>query len=166
MDFSPASKQPADAPSLPVAVAPDASASQETTPHAVLPNTASPDPSPNNPRPPVYRFPRRNILHNKAILRAALDSGPRIHHHYFTCIYVSYTPDSSSPVTLVTFLVSKKCGHAVMRNRLKRIFREAWRHIPQYHPENKIIIWLIKPTAQNLSLHEIQNCMTTTLRSL
>jgi ribonuclease P protein component len=156
----------------------DANALLEKTLIVALLNTDSPNQSENHsPLRQSYRFPRSKILHNKKTLREVLRLGIRTHHLYYTCIHYtstaaatpSYLSASSQWLgcpTPVAFLITRKASNATSRNRLKRILREAWRRIPQYHPKNKTIIWLIKPTALRASFQDIENSMVKTLQGL
>lgn len=68
-----------------------------------------------------FTLPKDLILKKKVEIEKVLHSGKRIPGHIFnTFIY-------ASDRTRVAFLVSKKIGNAVQRNRMKRLLREAYR---------------------------------------
>jgi ribonuclease P protein component len=68
-----------------------------------------------------FTLPKELILKKKVEIEKVLHSGKRIPGHIFnTFIYASGR-------TRVAFLVSKKIGNAVRRNRMKRLLREAYR---------------------------------------
>ncbi|MCS7063898.1 MAG: ribonuclease P protein component [Methylacidiphilales bacterium] len=125
-----------------------------------MPNTDSPNPTPT-PFPPL-RLPRSCILRHRAHLQTALAQGHRIYHPHFTLILLPHP--SPRHKTQVAFLITKKNTTAVLRNRLRRMFREAWRQIPRHHPKNSITLWIIKPTASSLSLGQIKELMTSFLQ--
>ena len=80
-----------------------------------------------------FTLPKELILKKKSEIEKVLHSGKRIPGHIFnTFIYASGR-------TRVAFLVSKKIGNAVRRNRMKRLLREAYRLNRQQFEGNEII---------------------------
>jgi len=84
-----------------------------------------------------FTLPRELILKKKNEIDLVLRMGRRITGKIFTVFILS------SGRTRVAFLISKKVGKAVQRNRMKRLFREAYR-LNRALFEGKEIIFSIK----------------------
>jgi len=84
-----------------------------------------------------FTLPRELILKNKNEIDLVLRTGRRISGNVFTAFILS------SGKTRVAFLISKKVGKAVQRNRMKRLFREAYRQNRTLF-EGKEIVFSIK----------------------
>ena len=67
------------------------------------------------------KLPREIILKSKSEIDRVIKSGKKVTRDSFN-VFVC-----QSEQTRVAFLVSKKIGTAVMRNRMKRLFREGYR---------------------------------------
>jgi ribonuclease P protein component len=67
------------------------------------------------------KLPREIILKSKSEIDRVIKSGKKVTRDSFN-VFVR-----QSEQTCVAFLVSKKIGTAVMRNRMKRLFREGYR---------------------------------------
>ncbi len=67
-------------------------------------------------------LPREIILKKKYEIDRVLRLGKRNSSRYFTLFVYQ------SGASRVAFLVSKRTGSATQRNRMKRLFREAYRH--------------------------------------
>ena len=67
------------------------------------------------------KLPREIILKSKSEIDRVIKSGKKVTRDSFN-VFVR-----QSEQTRVAFLVSKKIGTAVMRNRMKRLFREGYR---------------------------------------
>ena len=95
-----------------------------------------------------FTLPKDLILKKKIEIETVLHSGKRIPGKIFnTFIY-------SSGRTRVAFLVSKKIGNAVQRNRMKRLLREAYR-LNRVLFEGEEVIFSIKIFADDF--HAIVN---------
>jgi ribonuclease P protein component len=74
----------------------------------------------SNALPPGRRLRRR------AEFQRVFDTGRRAHGRYFTIIAAA----DGAPLSRLGIVASKKLGGAVLRNRAKRLIREAFRTTP------------------------------------
>ncbi|MDK9700076.1 MAG: ribonuclease P protein component [bacterium] len=70
-----------------------------------------------------FSFPRSRRLHGDKIISQVRKTG---HRKFSTHLSLHYLPDERC--FQVGFAVSKRCGNAVVRNRIKRLLREYVRH--------------------------------------
>ena len=87
-----------------------------------------------------YTLPKQIIIKKSTEIETIFKLGKRISFDLFN-LYVY-----ESGQTGVAFLVSKKIGNAVKRNKMKRLFREAYR-LNKSGYEGKQIIFVIKKYA-------------------
>src|ERR1700737_4678011 len=72
-------------------------------------------------------------------------------------LYVSRT---RSPEMRIGFSVNKRVGKAVIRNRVKRLLREAMRpHLPALRP-GQDLVFIARPAAANASLAQISDAVS------
>jgi ribonuclease P protein component len=62
----------------------------------------------------------------------------------------------SSPAARIGFVVSKKIGTAVVRNRVKRVAREAFRLTPGLFPAGVDVVVIARNGSESLSLADVQ----------
>lgn len=79
----------------------------------------------SSPRP-TYRFPRSSRITQRADFQRVYRFGRRIETRFF----VLYIRENGFPCHRLGITASRKMGNAVARNRLKRLFREAFRKNP------------------------------------
>jgi ribonuclease P protein component len=92
---------------------------------------------------PSQRLPRRRILRRRRDFDAAFEKGKRFHNRYLTLLILPREAEDSGEVA---FLTPKRLGDAVIRNRLRRRLREAYRlHFPAGLGHR--LIWLAKSPA-------------------
>jgi len=56
----------------------------------------------------------------------------------------------------MAIVVPKTCGNAVVRNRIKRWVREAWRALQSDLPAGLDSVWVARPKAGQAGLEKIQ----------
>lgn len=72
------------------------------------------------------RLPKKGILKGKTNFDRLFTKGKTIHGAVSSIRYIII--EEEAPQQLMAFIVRKKMGNAVLRNRLKRLMREAYRH--------------------------------------
>ena len=72
-----------------------------------------------------------------------------------SCFLLLSLPSMESQ-SRIGITVSKKVGHAVIRNRVKRIFREAIRHEYKRLTKSLDIVLIAYTNAKNVQLHEVR----------
>jgi ribonuclease P protein component len=75
-------------------------------------------------------------------------------------IAVIYWFKNELPVTRVGFSVSKKVGNAVVRNRLRRLFREAFRLYADKVQPGVDIVFIVRRSAVGSNFHDIENAIS------
>jgi len=70
-----------------------------------------------------YSFPKTKRIKSEKQISALFKSGRRWKGDHFTVIY----HETGGSFDKAAVIVSKKCGNAVQRNRIKRVFREVFR---------------------------------------
>ena len=81
-------------------------------------------PSPTSATSKRHGFPKRRRLHNRREFQRVYNEGVRISGRLFSVFLLRGAEDGPARVGLT---VSRKVGGAVVRNRVKRLFREAVR---------------------------------------
>ncbi len=71
---------------------------------------------------PRYRLPKSEILKKSADFEAVFNGGRRWEGQILKCFYIKADDRK------IGFIVPKRLGKAVFRNRFKRLMREVYRH--------------------------------------
>jgi ribonuclease P protein component len=98
------------------------------------------------------RFPKRERVRRRPDYLAIQRRGERIHLRFLLSFVRSGQIEG---VTRLGITVSKKVGNAVVRNRAKRLIREAWRRAKDEFPTGLDIVVVAKRDAAEASFAEI-----------
>ena len=86
----------------------------------------------------MYELPKENIIRNKFEFNKVYSKG----HSYVNHLMVIHVINSDNIKGKIGFAVGKKIGNAVVRNRIKRLMREAYR-ITQHDIQSNAAIIMI-----------------------
>lgn len=108
------------------------------------------------PATPNHKLPRQAILRKRADFDRIRQRGSRLIQGSLVC---NYLQESISP-TRAAFVVGKRCGAAVTRNRIKRRLREIYRQFlrPGLTPGLQIV-WIARQNAARASYAELKEDM-------
>lgn len=110
-------------------------------------------PSPTNATSNGARFPKNRRLHNRREFQRVYNDGVRISGRLFSVLLLR---DAEAGPARVGLTVSRKVGKAVVRNRVKRLFREAVRRDWQSLPEGSWAVLHARPAVRDASFAEVQ----------
>lgn len=71
-------------------------------------------------------LPKSDVLRGKTSFNRLFQHGKSVHGTVSSIRFLLYKDEA--PHKLISFIVKKKMGNAVLRNRLKRLLREVYRH--------------------------------------
>lgn len=110
--------------------------------------------------PGAHAFPRDERLTRRAEFLRIYREGRK----HVGRAYILYVLPSPGHGRKVGFTVSRKVGKAVIRNRVKRVMREAYRqHRPQLQEDVQIVL-VARPAAARLSYQEAWAAIHSLLR--
>lgn len=113
---------------------------------------------PSSDTEPRYTLPRSRILKGRDGFNEIFDHGVFLRGSVLNLRFV--LKDTQKPVSKMGFIVSKRLGNAVKRNRLKRIMREVYRkHQHQLIPlktHNKTFLGALMCKRGKLDYHEAE----------
>ena len=95
----------------------------------------------------AYRYPKAARIRRRREFLRLQRSGQRRHTAHLVLIRSS----ASLPLSRLGVTASKKIGNAVVRNRIKRMIREAFRHLQRDVQPPADLVVIAKPDARNLT---------------
>ena len=99
-------------------------------------------------------LPRTERLRKRAEFTAVQGRGRKLHSERFL-VFVQPRPSSSLAPPRLGITVSRKVGGAVVRNRVKRLVREAFRRRKALFPKGLDVVFIAKPNAATVELPEL-----------
>lgn len=107
------------------------------------------------------RFPRARRLTETRDFNRLKVEGRRMAHGSLILNWVDLAPDASSRLGVVT---SKKIGHAVIRNRVRRLLRESFRLHQHQLAKPVDLILVARPSIAQKNFSQVQTDFMTGLK--
>ena len=98
------------------------------------------------------RFPKTKRLRRRADFVRVQGSSARVTTPHFVFLLDAGLPSAPARIGIVT---SKKLGGAVVRNRVKRLCREAFRAHADWFPAGLDLVVIARPRAHELGLADV-----------
>ncbi|MES2746224.1 MAG: ribonuclease P protein component [Bdellovibrionota bacterium] len=105
--------------------------------------------------PSSLRFPKRFRLRRRPEFTRTMDNGQKI----VTQALVMIAVPSHGPTSRIGFIVSKKVGGSVTRNRVRRRLRELFRQLPA-RPVGMDIVVIARHHAVSMDFETLRQAMT------
>lgn len=102
-----------------------------------------------------FSFPKRFRLRRRPEFTRTMDNGQKI----VTQALVMIAVPTQGPASRIGFIVSKKVGGAVTRNRVRRRLRELFRQLPA-RPVGMDIVVIARPQARAMDYETLRQAMT------
>jgi len=105
----------------------------------------------------MARFLKSQRLRRRADFVRVQGSSKRVSTPHFLFLFDPTPPDTHDVESArIGFVVSKKVGCAVVRNRVKRVAREAFRLTPGLFPAGIDVVMIARNGAESLCLSDVQ----------
>jgi ribonuclease P protein component len=111
-------------------------------------------------------LPRQERLRKRVQFVAVQGRGKKHHTERFIVFVLPRGEKDSLAPARLGITVSKKVGVAVVRNRVKRLVREAFRRRKTLFPEGLDIVFVAKATAKTIELADVLREMERLCRKL
>lgn len=103
----------------------------------------------------THSFPKRQRLQRNSQFRRVYEQGRRFTGR-LAVAYVLDTPDQPRAIGVVT---SRKIGGAVVRNRARRLLREAYRRNQHQLKPNFQLVMVARSAINGKTFHEVEACL-------
>jgi ribonuclease P protein component len=108
------------------------------------------------PRTPRFSFGKERRIRRRTDFLRVQAIGQRASTAHFVLLVAAREPDAAG-CSRVGFVVTKKVGNAVQRNRIKRVCRECFRTWPELVPDGIDLVVIARPGADELGLAEVRS---------
>ena len=99
-----------------------------------------------------HRFAKEQRVRRRGEFKQVFERGTRLHGRYMTALLLA----TGCPVSRLGIVASRKVGHAVERNRAKRLIREMFRQFIQRHPGPGVdVVVIARPEMLDASFHNL-----------
>ncbi len=102
---------------------------------------------------PVGRLPRTSRVRKRREYQRIQAAGGRVSLGHFVLVFLAREPDGIGPRLGIT--TSRKVGNAVIRNRMRRIVREAFRATRELFSGDIDVLVIVKPAPGALGLADV-----------
>ena len=110
---------------------------------------------------PSHALPAARRLRRRGEFERVFQAGRRAHGRYLTIVAAT----RSEPETRLGIVASRKIGGAVVRNRAKRLIREAFRHAVGPRSATDLVV-IAKPASAGLGASDLERDYQATLKRL
>lgn len=111
------------------------------------------------------RYTRQQHLRKASEFQLIRTSGIRRECGFF-CVNLLVLPERRPLLRRAGFIASKRIGNAVLRNRAKRLLREAFRQVQASLPESCDIILIARKSINRASLGDIERRLAEAIQTL
>ncbi|MEM6884661.1 MAG: ribonuclease P protein component [Verrucomicrobiota bacterium] len=98
-----------------------------------------------------HRLPRKKILRGRNAFQLLKAEGHRKAGKLLVCNFLEISGHDQ-----VAFILSKRCGPAVVRNRIRRRLKEAFRHCRQDILSDRVVVWIARAPAAAATYAELE----------
>ncbi len=102
-----------------------------------------------------HRLPRAQRVRKRAEFVRIQGSPVRVTTRHLLLLLAVTLPGSLSPLPRLGVVASRKVGPAVVRNRCKRLVREAFRLHPEVFPAGLDVVVIVRPGTHLLGLADV-----------
>jgi ribonuclease P protein component len=105
-----------------------------------------------------HRLPRAERLRKRAGFQAVQNRGRKLHTEHFLVFVLAHPMEKGTAATRSSRLgvtVSRKVGGSVVRNRVKRLVREAFRRRKALFPRGVDLVFVAKKQAVDVTYEQV-----------